>query len=65
MVNTVILKTRVNGKHDGKMFTKHEPPTLEMYEDHLNGKNGLLLVLFRFVMMEQPHGDALTLMSIL
>ena len=31
-------ETRVNGKHDGKMFTKHEPPTLEMYDDHLNGK---------------------------
>ena len=31
-------ETKLNGKRDGKMFTKHEPPTLQMYQDHLDGK---------------------------
>tara|TARA_R110000787_G_scaffold148_2_gene454 strand:- start:5315 stop:6925 length:1611 start_codon:yes stop_codon:yes gene_type:complete len=31
-------ETKINGKRDGKMFTKHEPPTLQMYQDHLDGK---------------------------
>jgi hypothetical protein len=31
-------ETKVSGKRDGKMFTKHEPPTLQMYQDHLDGK---------------------------
>ena len=33
---------KVNGKRDGKMFTKHEPPTLQMYQDHLDGKEPAL-----------------------
>jgi hypothetical protein len=31
-------ETKVNGKREGKMFTKHEAPTLQMYKDHLEGK---------------------------
>ena len=33
---------KANGKKDGKMFTKHEPPTLHMYENHLEGKEPAL-----------------------
>ena len=31
-------ETKISGKRDGQMFTKHEPPTLQMYQDHLEGK---------------------------
>ena len=31
-------ETKVNGKREGKMFTKHEKPTLQMYKDHVEGK---------------------------
>ena len=33
---------KANGKKDGKMFTKHEAPTLQMYQNHLEGKEPAL-----------------------
>ena len=31
-------ETKVSGKRDGQMRTVHKPPTLQMYQDHLEGK---------------------------
>tara|TARA_R110000824_G_scaffold161806_3_gene337263 strand:+ start:1649 stop:3247 length:1599 start_codon:yes stop_codon:yes gene_type:complete len=32
-------ETKVNGKRDGQSYTKHEEPTLQMFANHLEGKN--------------------------
>ena len=32
-------ETKVSGKRDGQSYTKHEAPTLQMFADHLEGKN--------------------------